>query len=382
MPMRVQELARACESIAPLSLAEEWDNVGLIVGDPEAVLRGPVMLTIDLTPAVMDEAERIKAGAVLAYHPPIFTAIKRLVATDPRQATLLRAIRLGMAVYSPHTALDAAPGAMTDWLSDMALEAGKPRSADRRALIPRALPRSMEECKIVTFVPASHVDQVRGALASSGAGNIGNYSVCSFASAGEGSFLGNEKSKPIIGAPGHLEKTAEYRLEMVLPRRAVPLALEALKRFHPYEEPACDVYALEPKPDRRTGAGRRLVLDHPATIHEIAARLKSALKITHVQIAPALGHESAKLERLGVVPGAGASLVDAAAAEGCQVFITGEMKHHEVIAANARGVSIILAGHSNTERGYLVHLAERLRPMLAPVDVVTSKADRTLMQTV
>jgi putative NIF3 family GTP cyclohydrolase 1 type 2 len=196
----VFDLSVAMETIAPLALAEEWDNVGLLVGDPAAQIAGPVIITIDLTPAVIAEAESIKAGAIIAYHPPIFTPIKRMTSADPRQHAILRAVRAGMAIYSPHTALDSAPGGMCDWLADCALPAGKPRAADRRALIPKALPRATEEAKIVTFVPAGDVDKVRGALASAGAGTIGKYTVCSFTTPGTGTFMGAPDSKPAVGS--------------------------------------------------------------------------------------------------------------------------------------------------------------------------------------
>ncbi|HYD02148.1 MAG TPA: Nif3-like dinuclear metal center hexameric protein [Phycisphaerales bacterium] len=379
----VADLAAAMESIAPLALAEEWDNVGLLVGDASARVNGPVVITIDLTPAVIAEAESLKAGAVIAYHPPIFTAIKRLTAAEPRQHAILRAVRAGMAVYSPHTALDSAPGGMGDWLADCALPPGKPRAADRRALVPKALPRPMEEAKIVTFVPAADVDKVRAGLASAGAGTIGKYTVCSFASEGTGTFFGAADSKPAVGKPGALESVREVRLEMVLAQRAVPLALELLRQFHPYEEAAVDVYPLLARPRRDTGSGRRLVLDQPVTLAEMAARMKKSLRATHVQVAPAPQHgEKHTFTHVALCPGAGASLLDAAARERCELFVTGEMKHHEVLEANARGVSVLLGGHSTTERGYLPTLAARLGEMLPKMKFQTAASDRVLMQTV
>ena len=377
----VQSLLDAMDAVAPLALAEEWDNVGLIAGDARSALRGPVLLTIDLTDGVLSEAEGVGAGAILSYHPPIFHAIKRLVASDARQGLILRALSGGMAVVSPHTSLDAAPGCMSDWLADAVLEPGQPRSADRRALIPRAIEDASGRCKIVTFVPASHVEQVRGALASAGAGTIGNYQACSFSATGTGTFLGNQGAHPTVGKVGQLEHVPEVRLEMVILRRAVPLAVELLRSLHPYEEPGIDVYPLEPKAERGTGAGRRLTLDTPATIGELAQRVKTNLGLTHVQIAPARGVES-KLSRIGICPGAGASLVESASRESCEVFLTGEMKHHEVLAANAMGIGIILAGHSNTERGFLPRLAERLNAITPGLQARHAGADKVLMRTV
>jgi dinuclear metal center YbgI/SA1388 family protein len=380
--VQMADVMAAIESFAPLSLAEPWDNVGLIIGDRTQTLTGPIVLTIDLTPAVMDECEAIKASAVIAYHPIIFEPIKRLTTDDARQKTTLRAIRNNMAIYSPHTALDSAAGCMSDWLTDMIFPAGKPRAGDRRSLVPKPLPAPDEECKIVTFVPAAEVDRLRSALASAGAGQIGKYSVCSFASPGEGTFFGTDDTRPAVGKKGQLEKVAELRLEMVLSRRAVPLALQTLKAFHPYEEPAIDVYELRPKTLRNVGAGRRVVLDEPVTIQQLAERIRTNLGLTHVQIAPAPGRDHEKFDRVGICPGAGASLAEAARRELCPIFFTGEMKHHEVLEANAQGQGVILAGHSNTERGYLPRLAEKLAHLLPESNFVVSQNDRTLMRMV
>jgi dinuclear metal center YbgI/SA1388 family protein len=377
----VQSLLDALDAIAPLALAEDWDNVGLIAGDARDELRGPVLLSIDLTAPLADEAKALGAGAVLAYHPPIFQPIKRLTSADARQALLLTLLRQGLSVVSPHTSLDAAPGAMSDWLADCVLEPGHPRAADRRALVPKALPTPSAECKIVTFVPPAEAERVRGALASAGAGLMGKYQACSFTTPGTGTFLGGAGSKPTVGQPGHLESVPEVRVEMVIARRSIPLAVELLRRFHPYEHPAIDVYPLEPLAERATGAGRRLTLDRPVPIDQIAQRVKANLRVSHVQIAPAFD-PARPIARVGVCPGAGADLVDAAVKEGCDLFLTGEMKHHEVLAANAKGLGIMLAGHSNTERGYLPLLAARLNELVPGLDARHASSDRMLMQTV
>lgn len=365
-------LVHAMERIAPLGLAEPWDNVGLLVGDAGAALRGPVLLAIDLTDAVLEEAEGAGAGAVVAYHPPIFHAMKRLTAAEPGSRRILRAARAGIAIYSPHTALDAAPGALCDWLADTLLAGHAGSGADRRALRPSTA-GSEEEVKLVTFVPEAEAARVREALASAGAGRIGRYSLCSFAVRGTGTFLGApEETHPAVGQPGRLEAVEELRLEMVCPRRALPLALQTLRHFHPYEEPAIDAYPLEPRPERGQGPGRRLVLDQPATARELARRVKGALKLPHVEAAIA---SERPVSTVGVCAGAGASLLEAAAAEGCEVYLTGEMKHHEVLAATGLGMSVILAGHTRTERGYLPRLAGRLATELPGLDVRVSAAD-------
>lgn len=382
----IDELIGHLETIAPTDLAEEWDNVGLLVGSRERELRGPVLFTIDFTEPVLAEAKAKGAGMVIAYHPPLFRETKRLTGDNPLWRTILGAIESGMAIYSPHTALDATPGGVTDWLCGMlgpepaALEDEHAARAigDRRALQPHSFMRREESHKIVTFVPKEHAEQVRNALASIGAGRIGDYSLCSYNLEGYGTFFGGESTNPAVGEAGRLETEPELRMEMVCPRAALPLAAAILREFHPYEEPAWDVYEMAAKPDRSVGLGRRITLDRPAPPEELARRLKKGLGVDAVKLAEA---SSDPIERIGVCPGAGASLLDAAIADDCQAFVTGEMRHHEVAAAVARGCSIILAGHTNTERGYLPIFAKRLKELAPGVETIVSERDRSPFRT-
>ncbi len=373
------------ESIAPLWLAESWDRVGLLVGSPERELRGPVVLTIDLTERVLAEAKAAHASAVIAYHPPIWEPLKQITDATPQQRIILHAIQLGLAVYSPHTALDAVRGGITDWLCE-GLSGGGPGkiAGDCRALQPIERVEQTQQVKIITFVPSAEAERVRNALATAGAGIIGNYNVCSFSTPGTGTFLGVEGANPAVGSVGTLQHVAETRLEMVCSRSALALAIETLRRFHPYEEPAIDVYDLRPKPLRSTGAGRRLVLDQPVTLRELAERLKSSVGRTSVRVADATppGRPSEVVRTIGVCPGAGSSLAGTARAEGCDVFVTGEMSHHNVMAALHSGMSLILGEHTSTERGYLPRLAQRLTGMLPGVETLVSVADRDPLEVV
>ena len=375
--MLVSDLCRAMQSIAPLSLAESWDNVGLLLGQESRELTGPVLLTIDLTERVLAEAVAAQASAVVSYHPPLWDPIKRITADTPRGRILLGAIEHEIAVYSPHTALDATPGGITDWLAE-GLSGGSDGkiAGDSRALTPRLRRDESQQCKIVTFVPEKDLEQVRNALASAGAGIIGNYRVCSFSTPGEGTFLGDESTLPTVGQSGRLERAREIRLEMVCSRAALAIAMEVLDRFHPYEEPAVDIYDLTPRPDRHAGPGRRLVLDQPATLAQLADRLKKHLSISVVNIANTAATDQ-PLTHIGVCPGSGAALTAAAVSEQCQVFVTGEMKHHEMLEALNGGLRLILAGHTNTERGYLPRLAKRLNPLLPGIKTMVSQADRS-----
>ncbi len=371
--MLVKDLVRAMESIAPLSFAEPWDKVGLHVGRADASLRSGILLTIDLNERVMYEAEQASVGAIVAYHPPIWEPLARVTDASPRQRVILRAIEKGIAIYSPHTALDAVPGGMADWLCEGLSKGGEGKIiGDCRALRVHAAEQPAQ-VKIVTFMPRAELEKVRGALATAGAGAVGNYTACSFWSEGHGTFLGGEGANPVIGKRGTLESVSEVRLEMVCAEPALALALQTLRHFHPYEEPAVDVYKLVPKPTREAGAGRRLTLDHPVTIAEIASRLKKHLARPNVRVACPDMNRSVGV--IGVCPGAGSDLLCLAIREGCELFVTGEMKHHDITAALDSGIGVVLGEHTSTERGYLPRLATAIERALPGVRVKVASSD-------
>jgi dinuclear metal center YbgI/SA1388 family protein len=358
--MKVADLARALEVIAPLAHAEEWDNVGLLAGDPEAALTR-VLLAIDCTHEVVDEAERGGQQAIVAYHPPIFRALKRVT----RGSIAFELVRRGIAVYSPHTALDAAPGGTNDVLAD-AVE------MTSRAAI-RASARTDAAYKLVTFVPEEALARVSEALWAAGAGQIGNYRSCSFRTTGTGTFFGAEGARPKVGKAGALESVDEVRLETVVPIALAEHAVRALRAAHPYEEPAFDLVRLAPSNgDDGFGMGR---IGEVAAVDRSAlvARVKAKLGLSHALVA---GPLSGEITRVAVCAGAAGDLLDAAIRKGAQVVVAGEARHHDALAAAARGVTVVCALHSNSERITLPSLAERLRAALPGLGVALSALDR------
>jgi len=365
--MQVSHVTQALEVIAPPQYAAEWDNVGLLIGTPQWQVTG-LLLTIDLTPVVLREAIDAGSRMVVAYHPPIFEPLARLTDATTRQRIPLEAARAGVAVYSPHTALDAAPGGVNDWLAD-GLGQG-----DVRALKPRSVLPTSEQCKLVTFCPADAADRLRSALATGGAGRIGGYELCSFEISGTGTFLAGEGTSPRVGRRGGLQRVDEVRLEMVCPEASLALAVTTLREFHPYEEPPIEIYRLQPRPQRDIGEGRRVVLDREVTLPELVERVKQLLGIDTVRVAAPEGAPS-RYRTIGLCAGAGGALRPAATAQGCELFLTGEMRHHDVMAANAEGCTVALAGHTSTERGYLPLLRNRLLEALPELAVSVSTTD-------
>jgi dinuclear metal center YbgI/SA1388 family protein len=356
--MRVADVARAMEAIAPARYAAAWDNVGLLVGDPAAEV-ARVLLAIDCTRGVLGEAVRTSSGAVVAYHPPIFDAQKRFIAGS----MAYEAARSGVAVYSPHTALDVAPGGTNDVLADAI-------GMSERAPL-RAVASSDGRQKLVTFLPVEHVEAVAAALAAAGAGTIGKYTSCSFRTVGTGTFFGEAGAAPVVGAAGRLEHFGEVRLEMVVPGGRAASVVEALRAAHPYEEPAFDLLSLASAPSG-LGFGRVGGLA-PTTVGEVVERMKTSLGVPHALVVGALDRP---VSRAAVCAGSGGDLVVDALREGAHVFVTGELRHHDALRAVAEGMGVICVLHSASERAALPRLAEQLAARLPGLDVALSAEDR------
>ena len=370
--MRLQDVLDILCRLAPEGFAEPWDKVGLQLGDPGQSVRR-ALLCIDLTAPVLAEAVAGKVDLIVAYHPLVFQPLEALTTRNPRERIVLAAAKAGLAVYSPHTALDSAAGGVNDWLA-RGLGAG-----EVQPIRPAA---SGETCgyKLVVFVPAAAADNLREALAAAGAGRIGDYEQCSFAVAGEGTFRGGPASNPTIGQASRFERAAELRMEMICPGRRLPEVVAALRSAHPYEEPAFDLFRLEPAPppadaDSAPGQGRVVSLDRPVSTATLVERVKKLLGVGRVQVATPLPAARRRIRRVGLCAGAGGSLLDDAGE--IDAFITGEMRHHDILAAQSRGTTVILAGHSQTERPYLKVYRRRIVDAGGQdVDWRVSRADR------
>src|SRR5687768_887093 len=262
--MQLATVVHALNEIAPTRNAEAWDNVGLLAGDPAQDL-ARAMLCIDYTPDVAREAAAARCDLIVAYHPPIFDAIKRVTA----DSLIFDAIRRGVAIYSPHTALDVADGGTNDMLADAIGIAAEDRGP-LRLIEPKA-----SQYKLVTFVPEKDLKDVSDALFAAGAGRIGDYAMCSFRSPGTGTFFGQEGTNPTVGSAGRLEEAPEVRLETVMPIARLTEVLAALREAHPYEEPAFDLVQLAAPPEK-LGQGRLGDME-PTPREQIFDRIKREL---------------------------------------------------------------------------------------------------------
>ncbi len=359
-------LVTALDRIVPPEHAEPWDNTGLLLGiSGDPVER--VLLCIDLTDAVVAEALKREVDAIVAYHPPIFAPRTSLTDGDPAGDRLLALARAGIGVHSPHTAADAAIGGTNDWLLDV-LGATNGMAIRHAASLPEG-----ERYKLVTFVPTEAAESVRLALAEANAGRIGDYDHCSTTVPVTGTFRGGEGTDPAVGVRGRLEQVSETRLEMVCGADHLADALAGLRRAHPYEEPPIEIHELADRPDPRIGAGRIGRLEPGATVAEIVDRLRRGLGTDRFVVQEPRSRR--RHRRVGVCAGSGGELLGDAIAAGCTLFVTGELKHHDVLAAAEAGCAVVLAGHTNTERGWLKVLQRRLRKALPEVAFTVSRAD-------
>ena len=297
--MKLAQVIAELESVAPPALAEPWDNVGLLAGDPAQEVAS-VILAIDYTREVAAEADEIGADLVIAYHPPIFEPLKRLSAGG----RVFEAIRRGRAIYSPHTALDVAEGGTNDVLAD-ALGLVERSPLRRRTAAPT-------HYKLMTFVPEQNVEEVSRAMFEAGAGWIGNYSCCSFRTVGTGTFFGQKGTSPAVGRPGRLENVTETKVETLVPIEKTVEVMRAMLAAHPYEEPAFDLVNLVAPPSG-LGMGRMGRLDPIIPRAEAVARIKRELGLSAVLVA---GPTEGEVRTAAVCAGACGDLLDDALAAG------------------------------------------------------------------
>lgn len=362
----VRDVCDHLKSIAPLSLAEEWDNVGLLLGDETAEITGTITC-LSLTAEVAREAVERGAGLVVTHHPVMFKPLKKITVENAEGRMLLTLLRHGIAVYSPHTAWDNAAGGINQQLAEI---------LNLREIAPLRPRTAADHFKIVTFVPEPQLDRVRQALWDAGAGTIGNYHHCSFNLRGTGTFFGSDATNPAVGTAGQLEFVDEIRLEVVCASKSLDRTLSALRTAHPYEEPAVDVFSVKTPMDG-TGAGRFGTLAKPMRLSELNAMISQRL---HQPIIQFIGDPSLTVQRLGIACGAAAEFLKDAHRAGCQALLTGEARFHACLEAKDLGLGMILPGHYATERFSMEVLAKQLASRFPTLTVTASQNERDPIQ--
>lgn len=359
----VGDVDRALEAWAPRSTAQSYDNVGLQVGDRTQRVN-TALVALDLVPTVIEEAEQRGAQLIVTHHPLLFRPLKRLEPTDYVSGMVWRLVRSGISHVAAHTNLDVAGDGVSVAL------AGRIGLRDVRPLEP--LPDSL--LKLVTFVPHDHAESVRVALASSGAGQIGEYEACAFEATGRGYFRPTGKAQPFIGAPGgELERVEEVRLEVELPAWKLDAALAALREAHPYEEVVADVYRLA-RPYRGAGLGAIGKLEKPLPLEDFLRDVADQLGSRVLRYA---GDPMREVQTVAVCGGAGRELIGTAQRERADVFVTSDLTYHnffDVLDAEGQAhIALVDAGHFETEQVAEELLVERLSKELPAVTWLRSE---------
>jgi len=346
--LTVGDVVAAMQRRYPPAWAEEWDAVGLVCGDPQALVHR-ILLAVDPAPAVVDEAIDWGADVLLTHHPLLLRGVHSVAATTAKGRAVHRLIRNDVALFAAHTNADNARPGVSDALAD---------ALGLRDLEP-LVPQTEGLDKIITFVPHGDTERVLDALADAGAGRIGNYERCGYLLEGTGTFRPLAGASPTIGSVGDVERVPETRLEMVLPRARRADVVAALRSAHPYEEPAFDVVELAPF-DARRGLGRVGALPRAEPLDDFAARVAAALPSTvaGVQVA---GDPATPVTRVAVCAGAGDSLLGAAAGADVDVYVTADLRHHPAgEAVEAGGPALVNVSHWASEWPWLALAAQLL----------------------
>ena len=332
--MEIEDITGLLERFAPRMLQEDYDNAGLLVGNRKMTIHG-VLISVDMTDEVMEEAIAKQCDLIITHHPLIFKPLKRLNGDHYTERLVMEAIRRDIAIYSIHTNIDSVEGGVSSAL------AAKLGLKNTRVLSPRkGLLR-----KLATFVPEAHAEKVREAIFSAGAGMIGNYSSCSFNAAGQGTFLAQAHAHPFIGEIGKLHVENEIRIETVFPQFIEQSVIKALIAAHPYEEVAYDIYPID---NEFSSIGYGIIGEIETETDELPF-LEMVKQITQsrcLRYSPFCGK---RIRKVAVCGGSGAFLIKEAEAAGADVFITGDLKYHDFFEPDGK---ILLAdiGHFESEQ--------------------------------
>lgn len=343
--MKIKDIINVLENIAPPSLQETYDNAGLLTGNHQTECTG-VTCCLDVTENVLEEVIAKKNNLIVAHHPLIFKGIKRLNGKNETERTIIKAIKHDIAIYAIHTNLDNVLNGVNGKIADLL------GLVNRQIL----LPKEGTLKKIYTFVPVTHVENLRSAIWNVGGGNIGNYSECSFNVEGSGTFKAGEKTNPFTGQQGELHYEKEIKVEIIFPSWLQVKIISALIAAHPYEEPAFDIIRLDNNYNQ-TGAGITGLLPGPL---EEGAFLEFLKEVFHLQVIRHTALRGKPIRKVTICGGAGSFLISNALAIKSDIYITSDIKYHEFFEGNKEMI-IADIGHFESEQFTIDLLHDILR---------------------
>lgn len=360
MALRGTELIKHMEDYAPIHFSIKNDRIGLQVGDPQQTVK-KVLVTLDVTEAVVDEAIGLGANWIIAHHAVIFQPLKALRVDTSAGKIYQKCLQHGINIYIAHTNLDVTTNGVNDVLA---------QKLSLQRMEPLFTEQSERLKKLVVFVPETHVHHVHDAISKAGAGWIGNYSHCSFQTKGVGTFLPCEEADPYIGTTGKLEKVNEIRLETIVTKRVEKDVLQAMINAHPYEEVAYDLYPLS-QTGKQYGLGR--IGEYPETISlaELAHQVKQSYGVEALRI---VGNPNQSVKKIAILGGSGARYWHDVLMKQADVYITGDIDFHSAQDALAAGLALIDPGH-HVEHLVVDTVCEELRKRVPEISVFASKVN-------
>ena len=352
---KIQSITDCLEQWAPTSLALSYDNCGLLVGDPNQLVKKAIV-SLDITEGVVQEAIDQQANLIIAHHPIIFKGLRSIRPTTDSQRAIILAIKHDIAIYAIHTNLDRVDDGVNKAL------------ADRLNLSNRSvLDEASNLYKLITFVPTKDLQVVRNALFSIGAGSIGEYEKASFVSSGVGSFQGSASSNPSIGKAGEFTEVEEEKLEVLLTDTLLSSALKTLQEHHPYEEVAYDIVPLQNK-NQNHGSGMIGELREPLSPDDFIQYLTNHLGLQLVRHSPLI---KSKIKRVAICGGAGFDLLKNARQKGADAYVTADLKYHDFFEADS---SLLLCdiGHYESEHWVIQEIKDYLTRNFANFAVLST----------
>ncbi|HMN48381.1 MAG TPA: Nif3-like dinuclear metal center hexameric protein [Ignavibacteriaceae bacterium] len=348
--MRCDKIIKIIEDWAPKSIAWEKDNVGLQIGSLRREVKN-ILLCLDVDEKVVDEANRKNCNLIISHHPLLFRSLKKLDTDRDRKSRIIeKLIKKDITLYSAHTNLDFTKDGVSFQL------AKKLKLTNQKFL----LNLSSNQNKLIVFVPNTHADKVLEAMHNAGAGIIGEYSNCSFRTLGTGTFKGSEKSNPVLGLKGNLEKVEEVKIEVLTNSFDLKKVIAAMKKVHPYEEVAYDVYPLVNE-NVNYGIGVIGELKQPLSDKEFLTHISKSLGIKNFRYSR--GSKS-KIKKVAVCGGSCSDLIETAIQNNADAFVTADIKYHTFQDAENE-IMLVDAGHYETEIPSLDELKNRIEKSYA-----------------
>lgn len=357
--MIVREVAQILESLAPLATAEDFDNVGLLVGDAETEVTG-ILVTLDTLESVVDEAVEKKCNLIISFHPILFKGLKKIGTGTYVERVVTKAIQNKIAIYAVHTALDNSSEGVNKGICEQ-LGIKNPS-----ILIPQ--PGGIK--KLSTYVPHSEVDGVLEGLFEAGAGEIGKYSHCSFLLEGKGSFISDTSASPAVGAPGRLHKEPETQIQVVFPTHRGSQVIGALIKQHPYEEIPYEIFSME-NTNRHVGMGMFGDLEEAMEESDFLALVKNRFNAGCIRHSELTGKP---IQKVAVLGGSGSFAIGAARAQKADAFITADLKYHNFFEAEG-DLLLMDIGHFESEQFTKPLLFEYLRKKIPNFAILLSESN-------